>query len=88
MSIPANKTVRRNVWTVLSSIPEEEVSVTALTELMYGTSGRGNPHAVNIINACNQLGYIRFRTKGRARFVTITPEGRTILANIRSEFEE
>ena len=87
MSIPVNKTVLRNIWIVLSSIPEEEVSVNALTELMYRSSGRGSPHAISIINACNNLGYVRFRTKGRARFVSITPEGRNMLAKIRSEFE-
>lgn len=50
------------------------ISMTDATEAIWGTSGRGNPNAVRLIEACATLGFLRVRrvTKTR-RVVELTP---------------
>lgn len=43
------------------------ITMTDATEAIWGTSGRGNPNAVRLIEACAALGYLRVVRTGRAR---------------------
>lgn len=55
-------------------IPEEWVSMTQATEHLWGTSGRGNPNCVKVIEACARLGMVEIKTVGkRSRMVRRTP---------------
>lgn len=50
------------------------ISMTDATEAIWGTSGRGNPNAVRLIEACAALGYLRIVRAGRVRrTVHLTP---------------
>ena len=50
------------------------VTMTAATEAIWGTSGRGNPNAVRLIEACAALGYLHIEQRGtRNRRVSRTP---------------
>lgn len=50
-------------------IPETWVTMTRATEHIWGTSGRGSPKAVAIIEACATLGLLEIRKEGRTRRV-------------------
>lgn len=47
-------------------------SMTDATEAIWGTSGRGNPNAVRLIEACAALGYLHIERNGRSRTVSRT----------------
>lgn len=50
------------------------ISMTDATEAIWGTSGRGNPNAVRLIEACAMLGYLRITRAGKVRrIVELTP---------------
>lgn len=50
-------------------IPQEWVSMTQATEHLWGTSGRGNPNCVKVIEACARLGTVEIIRIGRHRRV-------------------
>ena len=55
-------------------IPEDWVSMTQATECLWGTSGRGNPNCVKVIEACARLGEVEIKVVGRrSRMVRRTP---------------
>lgn len=54
---------------------ENSVSMTAATELYWGSSGRGNPRAVARIRAAADLGFVRLVKNGRATYVSLTDKG-------------
>lgn len=43
------------------------ITMTDATEAIWGTSGRGNPNAVRLIEACAAFGYLRVRRVGKVR---------------------
>ena len=50
-----------------------EITMTDATEAIWGTSGRGNPNAVRLIEATAALGFLRVRKHGkRTRLVSRT----------------
>jgi len=50
-----------------------EITMTDATEAIWGTSGRGNPNAVRLIEATADMGYLRIRAAGkRKRMVSRT----------------
>lgn len=50
-----------------------ECSMTDATEAIWGTSGRGNPNAVRVIEATAMMGYLDIRKVGkRCRMVSRT----------------
>lgn len=51
----------------------KEITMTDATEAIWGSSGRGNPNAVRVIEAVAMLGYLRIRKVGkRKRMVSRT----------------
>lgn len=51
----------------------KRISMTEATEAIWGTSGRGNPNAVRIIEATATLGYLHIKQHGRrTRYVSRT----------------
>ncbi len=50
-----------------------EITMTDATQAIWGTSGRGNPNAVRLIEATAMLGYLAIRNVGkRKRLVSRT----------------
>lgn len=43
------------------------ITMTDATEAIWGTSGRGNPNAVRLIEACHTMGFLRVRRVGKVR---------------------
>lgn len=43
------------------------ITMTDATEAIWGTSGRGNPNAVRLIEACHMLGYLHVRRVGKVK---------------------
>lgn len=57
----------RNVNMIIDALPEDgsSMTITALTEACWGTSGRGNATISGMIRAAGQLGYIDVMKIGR-----------------------
>lgn len=43
------------------------ITMTDATEAIWGSSGRGNPNAVRLIEACAVMGYLRITRHGKVR---------------------
>lgn len=43
------------------------ITMTDATEAIWGTSGRGNPNAVRLIEACHTMGFLCVRRVGKVR---------------------
>lgn len=48
-------------------IPLEWVTMTQATECLWGTSGRGNPNCVKVIEACARLGEVEIKATSKNR---------------------
>lgn len=48
-------------------IPLEWVSMTQATECLWGTSGRGNPNCVKVIEACARMGEVEIKQVGKTK---------------------
>jgi hypothetical protein len=57
------------------------VAMTAATECLYGTSGRGSPLAKSKIRAAADLGYLRITKRGRAHYIGMTERGLALLTS-------
>lgn len=60
---------------------EGAMTQTALTELMYGSSGRNNPRLVSFLEALASQGYVTMTKKGRAKLYKLGPAGERVVAN-------
>jgi hypothetical protein len=59
---------------LVEDLGERSVSMTAATEAIHGTSGRGNPRAVRQIECLAQYGYVTITGKHK-RTVKLTAKG-------------
>ena len=58
---------------------DSTMTMTDATETIYGSSGRGNPRAVRILETLAEYGYLAI-TGSKKRLVRITDAGRGLLA--------
>lgn len=57
---------------------EATISMTAASECIWGTSGRGNPNAKAKIRAAASFGFVRVIRRGRTERVGLTDRGITL----------
>lgn len=62
-----------------------ELSMTAVSECMWGMSGRGNPKAKLVVACVARRGYVKIRQKGRAQMVSLTEKGLELYHATRAE---
>ena len=69
-ALPDMEALRAKARETAAFIPTEWVTMTEATEALWGTSGRGNPSCVKLIEACAALGMVEIREKdARTRMV-------------------
>lgn len=62
----------RSVERDLIASNRKEMSMTDATQAIWGTSGRGSPNAVRVIEEIAECGYLKVRRVGRVRYVSRT----------------
>ena len=102
--LTVNKNVQRNLHSILSGIvigdefePEhagagrdttKEFSITVLTEIVWGSSGRGSARLKSMMGGAEQHGLIRIRKAGRRKFVSITEKGLSVYDELKTVYGE
>lgn len=71
----ATRRMEEYAGTLRFDIRDGIVSMTDATEAVWGSSGRGNPKAVRIIETLEEYGYVSIKKQGRARWVRLTAKG-------------
>ncbi len=74
LTAEAHRLMREMCQWLVSGIGDRTVSMTDATEAIHGSSGRGSPRAVKIIETLGQFGYVTITGK-RTRTVKLTETG-------------
>jgi predicted transcriptional regulator with HTH domain len=81
LSLQAKEHNMATYWTYVPEIIQAiqkaggERAQTALTEDVWGTSGRGNPGLVNAFESMVTLGLLTMEKRGRSKVFRVTPKG-------------